>query len=321
MLRKARGFMVQGSEFTFPSCDGVHAVHAALWTPDRPPRAVVQVVHGVSEHMARYDGFSRFLAGQGFVVVGGDHLGHGKTASDPREFGYLGGKDGWKHVAGDLRALRELAGARYPGLPYFLLGHSMGSFLVRLYLIQWPGTVSGAILSGTGQEPPALVAFGRLLAGLEALRLGPQGQSALLVRLSLGSYNRRLLPARTRADWISRDAAVVDAYVADPFCSFYPTVSMYRSMMEGLAYIARGEQLGRMDPATPVYLFSGEEDPVGQYGAGVRKVWGFFRRAGCRDLTLRLYPGGRHEMLNETNRQQVYEDVLTWLEGRLTAGV
>ena len=145
--------MVIKQEFTFPSSDGVHTVAAAWWRPEGPPRGVVQLVHGISEHIGRYDSFARFLAEHGFAVVGHDHLGHGRTARNPSEFGWFADRDGWKHVVKDVRALRERVGAEYPGLPCFLLGHSMGSFVVRGYLMFWPGTVDGAILSGTGQEP------------------------------------------------------------------------------------------------------------------------------------------------------------------------
>lgn len=305
-------------EFTYPSCDGVHQIHTCEWLPEHAaPQAVVQLVHGVSEHIMRYDAFARFLTEHGFAAIGGDLLGHGKTARSPEEYGYLGQRDGWRHTADDIRQLRVETGRRFPGIPYFLMGHSMGSFLVRLYLIDWPGTVDGAVLSGTGQESPFLVDFGKFVARLELLRVGPKGHSTLLERLTTGGYGRQFAPARTSADWISRDTAVVDTYVADPLCSFYPTVSMFLDMADGVKYIADGENLKKMDPSTPVYLFSGALDPVGQKGAGVRQVYNLFKRAGCADLTMKLYPDGRHEMLNEINRKEVYQDVLTWLENHL----
>ena len=309
--------MVTREEFTFPSSDGVHTAAAVWWRPDAPPRAVVQLVHGISEHMGRYDPFARFLAERGFAVAGHDHLGHGRTAADPSEYGWFGDRDGWKDVVRDVRALRELAGAAYPGVPYFLLGHSMGSFVVRGYLLFWPGTVDGAILSGTGQEPPATVAAGRALSALLIRLRGSRAHSALLDGLSVGRYNGQFRPTRTGADWISRDTAVVDAYCADPLCRFLPTVGMYHDMMVGLQLLARPANLRRMDPDTPVYFFSGDRDPVGANGAGVRKVAGWFKDAGVRDLTVKLYQEGRHEMLNETNRQEVWDDVLSWLEKHL----
>lgn len=305
--------------FTFSSSDGVHQVSAIRWLPEGQPRAVVQLVHGISEHMGRYDGFARFLTEHGFAVVGHDHLGHGRTAADPSEYGWFGEKDGWKYVVKDVRALRERTGAEFPGLPYFLMGHSMGSFVVRGYLMFWPGTVDGAILSGTGQEPPLTVAAGRVLSALLSRVKGTKAHSSLLDSLSVGRYNKQFKPLRTNADWISRDEAVVDAYRADPLCRFLPTVGMYHDMMVGLQLLARPENLRRKDPDTPVLFFSGDRDPVGANGAGVKKVAGWFRDAGVKDLTVKLYPGGRHEMLNETNRDQVYADVLGWLEWHLPA--
>ena len=312
--------MVTTQEFHFPSSDGVHSIAARRWLPEGPPRGVVQLVHGISEHMGRYDTFARFLAGHGFAVAGHDHLGHGRTARDPSEYGWFGERDGWKYVVKDVRALRERMGAEHPGAPYFLLGHSMGSFVVRGYLMFWPGTVDGAILSGTGQEPPATVAAGRALSALLGRARGTKAHSGLLDSLSVGRYNGQFRPTRTSADWISRDEAVVDAYRADPLCRFLPTVGMYHDMMVGLQLLARPENLRRMDPDTPVLFFSGDRDPVGANGAGVKKVAGWFKDAGVKDLTVTLYPGGRHEMLNETNRDQVYAHVLEWLEGHLPGG-
>ena len=190
----------------------------------------------------------------------------------------------------------------------------MGSFLARTYLIDYPRTLTGAILSGTGQEPAPLVLAGKLAAELEAKRLGSHGVSNLVDTLSLGAYNRKFKPNRTSADWISRDEERVDAYLADPLCAYKPTVTMFRDMMGGLQYIAKQSNLDRMYPNTPVYFFSGDEDPVGGMGRGVQKVTAMFRASGCQHVTLRLYEGGRHEMLNEINRQEVLEDLMAWLE-------
>ena len=193
----------------------------------------------------------------------------------------------------------------------------MGSFVARTYLIRWPGTLDGCILSGTGQESAATVSFGKgVLAMFGAIR-GYHIPCKFFNDLSLGVYNKKFAPNRTGADWISRDNDVVDAYVADPLCSFLPTAGMSRDMMEGLQFIADRDNLAKMDPDTPVYLFSGDQDPVGAMGEGVRKVYGFFQDAGVRDVTMKLYPGGRHEMLNEINRDEVYQDVLTWLENHM----
>lgn len=305
--------MGEPREFSYPSSDGVHTVHAMEWLPQGRPRAVVQIVHGIAEYIGRYDHVARFLSERGVLVCGEDHLGHGGTADDGI-YGYFGPKDGWDLVSRDVHRLRELQGEKYPGIPYVMLGHSMGSFLARTYLIRWPGTVDGAVLSGTGQEPAYLVALGKTMAGTLCRLRGGTYVSPLVTAMSLGSYNKKFKPNRTSADWISRDEAVVDAYRKDPLCSFVPTVGMFRDMMGGLRFIAEGKNLARMEKETPVYFLSGDHDPVGGMGEGVKRVVRMFREAGCRDVTLKLYPDGRHEMFNELNRQEVMEDLLAWLE-------
>ena len=312
--------MQNTTTFRFPSCDGQHQIFSRQWTPEHgEPRGVVQLIHGVSEHIDRYAHVARFLTEHGFVAVGNDHLGHGRTAQGPDEYGFFSEKNGWRNVAGDVRRLRVLMGKKYPDLPYFILGHSMGSFLARTYLIDWPGTVTGAILSGTGQEPPHLLSLGWHIANTACRTRGQRSHSKLVERFSFENYNKQFAPVRTRADWISRDEGVVDAYLADPMCSFLPTSGMFRDMMEGLDYISQKGTLAQMDPSTPVLIFSGDRDPVGGNGKGVRKVADFFRRAGCTDLTVHFYPGGRHEMMNEINRDEVLSDLLAWLEGHLEA--
>ena len=305
--------MEQVQHFEYPSCDGVHTVHACRWLPEGEARGVIQIVHGVAEHIGRYEETAQFFTRHGFIVVGEDHLGHGLT-TDEANRGFFAEKNGWKLVVRDIRKLRRLQGDQTPELPYFLLGHSMGSFLARTYLIDYPRTLTGAIISGTGQEPAPLVLAGKLAAQLEAKRLGSHGLSTLVDTLSLGAYNRKFKPNRTSADWISRDEARVDAYLADPLCAYKPTVTMFRDMMGGLQYIAKQSNLDRMYPNTPIYFFSGDEDPVGGMGKGVQKVTAMFRASGCQHVTLRLYQGGRHEMLNEINRQEVLDDLLAWLE-------
>lgn len=311
--------MINTNTFRFSSCDGEHQIFARQWQNESGPyKGVIQIVHGISEYIDRYAHVARFLAGQGFVVVGCDHLGHGRTALSPEEYGFFREKGGWHTVSADVRRLRVLMGQKYPDLPYFLLGHSMGSFLARTYLIDWPGTLTGCILSGTGQEPPALISAGWHAANMVCRLSGPRTHSKLIETLAFGTYNKQFSPARTRADWISRDESVVDAYVADPLCSFMPSAGMFRDMMEGLKYIAKKSNLSKMDQNTPIYFFSGDRDPVGQNGAGVRKVAGFFNCAGCRNVTVRLYPEGRHEMMNEINREEVLCDLVSWLHSNLT---
>ena len=305
-------------EFTFPSSDGLHQVHAMEWLPaGREPKAVVQLVHGMSEYIARYDPFARFLAGQGYAVVGHDHLGHGKTAAGPEEYGFLAEENGWRFLLLDTRTLRVETGERFPHIPYFLMGHSMGSFVARGYLIEYSGSVDGCILSGTGQEPPGVVSLGNLAAGILGKLKGKHAHSSFLNKLAVGAYNARFKPNRTSADWICGDEAVVDAYLADPLCNFRPTIGMYGDIFRGLEFLSTPSNLRKMDSFVPVYLFSGDRDPVGEMGDGVKQVYSILRYNGVREVTLKLYPGGRHEMLNEANKAEVYADVLAWLEEHL----
>ncbi len=312
--------MVTETTFRFPSDDGTHQIFVRQWTPDAPaPRGIIQIVHGISEHIDRYSATARFLAEQGFLVVGNDHLGHGRTALGPEEYGFFAKRNGWTIVSNDVHHLRTIMGKKYPSLPYCILGHSMGSFLTRTYLIRWPGTIDAVILSGTGQELASSVSLGWHLANLFCRLFGPRHHSKLISAFSFGAYNRQFAPNRTNVDWISRDEAVVDAYRKDPLCRFLPTVGMFRDMMEGLKLISQPSNLRQMDPSIPVLFFSGDRDPVGQNGAGVKKVAEWFRQAGVKSVTVKLYPGGRHEMLNEINRDEVLQDLLSWLNRHMPA--
>lgn len=274
---------------------------------------MVQIVHGVAEYVDRYDDFACYLADHGFLVTGEDHLGHGKTVTDG-QYGFFAEENGWELVARDIHELRVIQGEKYPGIPYFILGHSMGSMLTRFYLINWPGTISGAIISGTGQVAAPLMAFGKWFAGWKCKQQGANSVSATMEKLSFGAYNKQFAPVRTSADWISRDEKVVDAYMADPLCQFSASVGLFRDMLGGIQFITNKTNLKKMDPTTPVYIFSGDKDPVGDNGKGVRKAYDFFIEAGCTDVTLKLYREGRHEMFNEINREEVYADTLAWLE-------
>lgn len=304
-------------QLSFASADGVHRCHAQEWRPAGPARGVVQIVHGMADHIGRYGEVAEFLTAAGFAVLGEDHLGHGLTAG-PGELGFFAERDGWNTVVRDVRAMRELAARRHPGVPHFLLGHSLGSLLARQYLIDYPGTVAGALLSGTGHVPTLAAGAGAAALGVLARARGADVVSELLQK-PFGSYNRRFAPTRTPADWLSRDTGQVDANLADPLCGFPATIGLSRDLLVGARGIGNRKNLRRMDPSTPVLLFSGGEDPIGGRGAGVRRVAAGFLRAGSGDVTVRIYPGGRHEMLAEVNRAQVYADILRWLE-RVGAG-
>lgn len=307
--------MVAKKEFFFPSCDGRTDLHGILWSPEGTPRAVLQLAHGICEYIGRYDAFASFLAEQGFLVVGNDHLGHGLSFQDAGREGLFAEKDGWRIVTDDMEALRAKTAAENPGVPYFLLGHSMGSFLARTYLIRYPGRVRAAVICGTGQQSPAVVKAGKLLTDMLRHTRGPLYRSDLVKQMAFGSYNKEFKPIRTENDWICSDPAVVDAYCADRGTQFLPTVSLYSDMLGGILFMSDPKELTKMDKATPIFFIAGEKDPVGEAGKGVERSYRSFLQAGCTDVKKKIYQGGRHEILNESFKQQVWQDVLDWLCG------
>ncbi len=309
---------VTKNEFFFPSTNGTSHIHAIEWLPeDGEIRAVLQIAHGVAEYVDRYDGFARFLTQHGIAVVGNDHLGHGKSVADDSELGWFGDEGGWMTVADDIKRLRDLTGEKHPGKPYFLLGHSMGSFLTRSFIIRYPDALDGVILSGTGQQSAAACFAGSLLAGREIRRNGSKYRSETLQKLAFGSYLKKIENPSGPNDWISRDAELIRRYSEDALCGYTVSAALMRDMMFGLDFIRKPANLAKMKKTMPVLFFSGTDDPVGGWSKGVRRVVASFIRAGMKDVTLRLYDGGRHEMLNETNKQEVYDDVLAWLDEKI----
>ena len=304
-------------DFYFQSSTGRTSIHALKCVPDGKPRAVVQIAHGIAEHIDRYRPFMEFLADNGFVVAGNDHLGHGKSIRVPEEQGFFAEKDGWWRVVDDMDKLHDIMSKEYPELPYVLFGHSMGSFLTRTYLIKHLDKYDGVILSGTGHQSPALVLGGNAAASVMAKLNGAMGDGTKLDSLAFGTYLSKIENPRTKFDWLSRDAEQVDKYIADPLCGFIGKSGLYRDMMQGIKFITNKNNIAQMNKEKPVYFMSGDGDPVGDYGKGVERAYKAFCDAGLHDVFMRLYPGGRHEMLNETNKEQVYQDILSWLNEKI----
>ena len=301
------------NEFTFPSADGKTGIHAVEWLPEGRPRAVLQVSHGVAEYVLRYEPLAEYLTARGFAVAGHDHLGHGGSVAPGGARLYFGPKGSWNWVVDDLYTRYNLLKKQFPDIPLFLLGHSMGSFLARTYLIRYPGTVDGAVIMGTGQMSPALVAAGRAVAALERRRVGEDQTSPMVDKLAFGAYNRRFAPNRTGFDWLSLNPENVDRYIADPLCGGSASIGLFREMLGGLRFIAKPGNLKKMNANTPVLFLSGAMDPVGECGRGVRRAYRSFLKAGARDLSIQLYPELRHEILNEACREDVCHDLYLWL--------
>ena len=300
-------------EFNFQGSDHKR-IAAYKWVPEGTPKAVVQIVHGVIEHASRYNDFATYLTGQGYAVYANDHRGHGKTIEVKEEMGWFAEKDGWNLCVEDLHILRKMAQEDFPGIPYFFFGHSMGSFLTRTYITKHGEGLSGCVLSGTAVHPKALIVSGSLLAKLQALFRGKKFPSKMLSQLSFGAYNKRIKDPKTPYDWVSRDPTVVTKYMQDEYCGFLGTCGLFIDLMYGLNYINTRSHLSGIPSTLPFLIFSGAEDPVGSYGKGPQTLTEQYRRAGFSDLTLKIYPEGRHEMLNELNRLEVYKDIQAWLD-------
>ncbi len=302
---------MQTQEFRYASATNLGESFSMLWSPDASPRAVVQIAHGMAEHIGRYTPFAEFLCANGFAVAANDHAGHGKSA-DIAVKGYFGKQNGWDAVVADMKTLHDHAASLWPNVPYVFLGHSMGSFLARSYAARYPEEISALILSGTAGNNPA-AGFGSLFAKRERKRNGEKMPSAFLNNLSFGSYNKSFLPARTAFDWLSRDKEQVDLYIDDPLCGFVFTAEGFFDLLSGIREISSVFWAAKV-PDVPIYLFSGEKDPVGNNGKGVKQVAAWLKDTG-HTVSVKLYPEGRHEMLNEINRTEVYQDVLRFLSG------
>ena len=306
---------MQSTTTTVTASDGI-PLHTHRWLPEGPPKAVVQVAHGMAEHSARYARLAEALTAAGYAVYADDHRGHGATAADA-DHGYFADRDGWATVVEDVRAVTRFAQDEHPGLPVFLLGHSMGSFLARAYVIEDSRDLAGLVLSGTGGDPGLLGKVGAGVAATEARVRGRRHVSALLDKLTFGQYNAAFKPNRTDFDWLSRDDAEVDAYVADPLCGRTFTSGFFADLLGGLSGINDRRKVAHVRRDLPILLVSGDKDPVGDNGKGVRAVREQYASVGVTDVTCTLYPGARHEIFNETNRDEVTADVIAWLDAHL----
>ncbi len=302
-------------EFYFPSKDGNTEIHTIEWKPDKEVKAVLQLCHGMVEYIGRYDEFAQFLCDKGYYVVGNDHLGHGKSVQAKSEYGFFNEKYGNVCVLGDIHTLRQRTAKKYPDVPYFMLGHSMGSSLLRQYIEMYGNGLAGVVLMGAVEDhSKAALLFGKRLCRIMAAFRGWHYRSKLVDDLAIGGYNKKFKPARTQADWITSDYERLEKYATDPLCTFRFTVNAYYNMFLGMINMQRKESVYMIPKGLPVLFVSGAEDPVGGFGKGVRKIYEKYRAAGIQDVALRLYTGDRHEILNETDRQQVYEDLLGWFE-------
>jgi alpha-beta hydrolase superfamily lysophospholipase len=294
-------------------------LHVHRWTPEKP-RAVVVLAHGMVEHAARYAHLAQRLTDAGYAVSAADHRGHGRTVvggGGPEGLAHLGDEQGFAAVVDDLLVVVEEAHGRHPGLPVVLIGHSMGSFVARAFAARHGDRLAALVLSGTAGDPGLKGFLGERLARLECRLRGPRARSRLMEALILGPYNRPFRPARTGFDWLSRDEAQVDTYVADELSGGHATAGFYRDLVTGTRWVSEPSTAARMPRDLPVLIVSGEVDPVGGAEA-VEEVAALFRGVGLTRVDTQVWPGARHEVFNETNRDEVEDHLVGWLDEQVS---
>lgn len=303
------------TDFFFDS-NGVGKIHCCKWTPDGEVKAVVQIIHGIAEYIERYDDFACFLNSFGYVVVAEDHMGHGQSVNGEGAQGYFNG--GWFAAVSDSYSLLKKSKTEYPDVPYVLFGHSMGSFMARTILCKYPDSgIAAAIICGTGWQPRMILPAGIGISEAVCRKIGEKNPSEKLQNIVFGSYNNKVEHPRTVFDWLSRDSQIVDAYIADPLCGFTASCGLLRDMMCGIRYVEKTEHLKQMQKNLPVLFIAGGDDPVGNYGKGVRQAAAEFRKSGMSDVSEKIYPLCRHEILNEINRKEIYQDIHNWINAKI----
>lgn len=305
--------MIEKRESYFPSTNGVHQLHMIQWKPEGKVIAILQISHGMVEYINRYDRFATYLAKKGILVVGNDHLGHGKSVNSEEELGYFTSKDGSKIVVDDLHQLTRKMKQVYSDIPYFMLGHSMGSFFIRRYAMTYGEEVNGVIIMGTGAQPkPAIWMGNRLISFMKAFK-GSTYRSSLMKKLSFGGYNKKFGSIRTENDWLTKDTNIVDQYMADKYCTFLFTLNGYQTLFDTFTFIQNKKHISQMPKNLPLLFVSGAEDPVGRNGKDVRKITELYKNAGIQSVEMKLYETDRHEILNELDYDCVYEDIYNWI--------
>lgn len=305
------------NEFYYLSADGKTQIHAVEWIPDEKPKAILQIAHGVTEYILRYEQFAEYLVEKGIMVVGNDHLGHGKSIAKDSEPMYFGPTGSWKWAVEDMYTCTKMIKEKYPEIPYYMLGFSLGSFLLRTYLIEYPKAIDAAIIMGTGETPPVQIALAKFIANKEAKKVGENHTSPMIKKLTFDTYNKFFAPNRTDYDWLCSDNEGLDEYIADPMRGGNLSAGLFREMLSGMKFTSEIKNLKKMNLNTPILFISGDEDPVGEKGKGVIKAYHKFQDIGMKDVEIKLYPKLRHDILHEKCKKEIYEYVYNWIEKKL----
>lgn len=310
-VRVSMGSEVAKDGFFIKGKDGKD-VFVYCWDKVLIPKAVVQIFHGMAEHGARYDCFARFLNSEGFIVYADDHRGHGKTSGGLKELGYIG-EDGFNNIVEDEHIISKLIKEKHGDLPIILFGHSFGSFIGQEYIIRYGNEISGVIMSGSAARTGPEVLVGRVIAYIEKSIYGDKKKSKLIDHLCFGNNNKKIPHNKYKFEWLSTDLEEVKRYERDPLCGTLFTAGFFYYFFKGLSKLYKKHRLAKIPKELPILIISGEEDPVGNYGALVKKLHKKYIDAGINNVKLKLYSAKRHELLNETNRDEVFSDVLSWI--------
>ena len=307
------------SEIRELTCSDSHVLYYHAWKPEGDQvKAVVHLLHGMAEYSQRYDRFAQYLNKQGIALYAQDHRGHGLTATKAEDtLGWFAERDGWMRVVEDSHELSNLIVSEYPKTPFFLMGHSMGSFLARTIIADTPDLYDGVIMMGTGASMGILGKIGAMIARSHVKKHGSKFVDAQLNKMSFGSYNKRISDASSAFAWLSRDEKEVQKYDDDPLCGFVCTAKFFEDMLEGIGLANSSERAKRLHNDLPILIISGSMDPVGNYGKGLLKVKEFYTQAGIKDLTLHVVDGARHELLNETDRKTTMKYLTSWIMDRV----
>ena len=304
-------------DFYYTSKDKITKIHAIEWIPEGEPKGILQICHGMCEYIERYNEYASYMAEKGFYVVGNDHLGHGESVHDEESHGFFNEKLGNLYLMGDIHTLRKKVSSKFPGLPYFILGHSMGSFLTRQYISLEGDGLSGAIIMGTGNQANSVVNFGMKLCKRGAERVGWTYRSKFINAIAFGGYNKKIKKPDSYTDWLSNDKEIVEKYNTDPWCTFVFTLNAFYNMFLSIGDAQNPDTIKHIPKTLPIHIVSGDQDPVGNYGKSVKEVYEAYVNAGIEDVSIKLYPEYRHEILNEINRQEVFDDLYNWILSKM----
>lgn len=309
------------ADMTVFICSDGHRLAYNLWMPEQGKeiKAFVQILHGMAEYSNRYEKFAKFLNKQGFAVFAGDHRGHGHTANE-EDLGWFAPEDGWNRIAQDAFELAKYIISSYrgtKGIPIFLFGHSMGSFLARTVMVQHPDFYSGVVIMGTAAGKGIVGKLGMMICKSQIKKNGQKSPGTTMNKLSFGSYNKAFEPAVTDYDWLSRDAKEVSKYVKDPLCGFLCTNGFFLDMLGGIEFANSKKNAQSLPKDLPIFIISGEQDPVGNMGKDIPKVYKLYKDAGIVDVSMKLVPGARHELLNELEKKTTYAEIVDWFTAHL----